>query len=159
MSDLAKECGLNKSSFYHYFESKEALMQTLLEETRSYLKQYVFSISYDESLSPTERMTKFLLKHKQKLLSKDGSCFIGNTTLETALHIPQFAEILRGIFEDFTVALQRIYSARYSNDVAYSIAQQTVMELQGAVMMGNLYKNEDILKQAYERAMRRLIAG
>jgi TetR/AcrR family transcriptional regulator, transcriptional repressor for nem operon len=159
MSDLAIACGLNKSSFYHYFESKEVLMQTILEETRGYLKQYVFSIADDDSLSPNDKLTKFLLKHKQRLLSKNGTCFIGNTTLETALHIPQFAEILRGIFEDFTLALQRIYSARYSNEVAYSIAQQTVMELQGAVMMGNLYRNEDMLKQAYERAMRRLLAG
>ena len=40
MSDLATACDLNKSTFYHYFDSKEALMKVLLEETRIYLNKY-----------------------------------------------------------------------------------------------------------------------
>jgi AcrR family transcriptional regulator len=159
MNDLAIACGLNKSTFYHYFDSKEALMKVLLEETRQYLNKYVFSIAFDDNLTESERLAKFILKHKQNLLSRNGTCFIGNTTLETAQNMPQFADILRGIFEDWTVALQRIYSARYSNDVAFKIAQQTVMELQGAVMMSNLFKDENLLKQVYERAMMRLSVG
>ena len=159
MSDLAEACGLQKGSFYHHFENKEALMKVLLEETRNYLNKYVFSIAFDDSLSETERLTKFIVKHQERLLSRNGTCFIGNTTLETAQNMPQFAEILRGIFQDWTIALQRIYSARYSSDVAFKIAQQTVMELQGAVMMSNLFKDDTILKQVYERALTRLTAG
>jgi AcrR family transcriptional regulator len=159
MSDLADACGLQKGSFYHHFESKEALMKVLLEETRNYLNKYVFSIAFDDSLSETERLNKFIMKHQERLLSRNGTCFIGNTTLETAQNMPQFAEILRGIFQDWTIALQRIYSARYSSDVAFKIAQQTVMELQGAVMMSNLFKDETLLKQVYERALTRLTTG
>jgi AcrR family transcriptional regulator len=158
MSDLAEACGLHKGSFYHHFDSKEVLMKTLLEETRRYLNQYVFSVAFDDNLTEAERLSKFLLSHEKKLLSKDGSCFIGNTTLETAQHIPQFADILRGIFEDWTMALQHIYSVRYSSDAAFKVAQQTVMDIQGAVMLSNLLKDEVLLQEAYQRAMMRLTA-
>ena len=159
MSDLAEACGLQKGSFYHHFESKEALMLVLLVETRRYLNERVFSIAFDDSLSEAERLTKFIEKHQKYLLSKNGTCFVGNTTLETGQTMPQFADILRGIFQDWTIALQRIYSARYSSDVAFKMAQQTIMELQGAVMMSNLYNDEMLLKQVYERAIMRLTVG
>ena len=159
MEDLAQACGLHKGSFYHHFSSKEALMKTILEEMRNQLNQYVFSIAFDEKIAAEKRMTKLLMLLKTHLLAQEGGCFIGNTTLETAQHIPQFADILRGIFADWTAALQKIYSVRYANDVAFSIAQQTVMEFQGAVMMRNLFKDEAILQQSYERAMQRLVAG
>lgn len=159
MDDLAQACGLHKGSFYHHYSSKEVLMKTILEETRSYLNQHVFSIAFDEKIPAEKRMSKLLMALGNRLLAQEGGCFIGNTTLETAQHIPQFADILRGIFEDWTTALQRLYSTRYAKDAAFSMAQQTVMEFQGAVMMRNLFKDETILKQSYERAMKRLSAG
>jgi AcrR family transcriptional regulator len=159
MENLAEACGLKKGSFYHHFDSKEALMKAILEGVRVHLNTRVFSIAYDENLSEQERLTKLLLSLKKSLLSREGGCFLGNTTLEVAPHVPEFAEILRGIFSDWTAAFQRLYSGRYVPDVALKIAQQTMMEFEGAVMMSNLYKDETILKQVYERAMARLVVG
>jgi AcrR family transcriptional regulator len=159
MEDLAKVCGLQKGSFYHHFNSKEALMQAILEGIRTHLNKKVFSIAFEEGLTETERLSKLLLMLKKSLLSREGGCFLGNTTLETAPHVPEFAEILRGIFSDWTAALQHLYSARYAHEAALKIAQQTMMEFEGAVMMSNLFKNETILKQVYERSMARLITG
>jgi AcrR family transcriptional regulator len=159
MENLAEACGLKKGSFYHHFDSKEALMKAILEGVRVHLNTRVFSIAYDENLSEQERLTKLLFSLKKSLLSREGGCFLGNTTLEVAPHVPEFAEILRGIFSDWTAAFQLLYSGRYVPDVALKIAQQTMMEFEGAVMMSNLYKDETILKQVYERAMARLVVG
>ncbi len=159
MEDLAKACGLQKGSFYHHFESKEALMTAILEDVRNRLSTHVFSVAFEENGTAAERLTKLLFMLKKGLLSHEGGCFLGNSTLSVAPHVPECAVILRGIFSDWTAALQHLYSARYAKDVALSIAEQTMMEFEGAVMMTNLYKNEDILKHAYERAMSRLTVG
>jgi AcrR family transcriptional regulator len=159
MENLAEACGLKKGSFYHHFESKEALMKEILEGIRHYLQTNVFSIAFEENGTEAERLSKLLLMLKIALLSREGGCFLGNTTLETAPHVPEFADVLRAIFSDWTAALQHLYSARYAPEAALSVARQTMMEFEGAVMMSNLYKDESILKQAYERAMARLTVG
>lgn len=159
MTDLATACGLQKGSFYHYFDSKEALMKAILEDIRNRLNTYVFSIAWEEEGTASERMSKLLKRLYKALLSSEGGCFIGKSTIETAPHIPEFAEILRGIFQDWTQALQHLYSARYAPDIALTVAQQTMMEFEGAVMMSNLFKDDTILKQAYERALMRLTVG
>jgi AcrR family transcriptional regulator len=159
MENLAEACGLKKGSFYHHFESKEALMKAILEGISAHLNTHVFSIAFEENGTEAERLSKLLLSLKKSLLSREGGCFLGNTTLETAPHVPEFADILRGIFSDWTAALQQLYSARYAPETAFSVARQTMMEFEGAVMMSNLYKDETMLIEAYKRAMARLTNG
>lgn len=156
MNDLATACGLQKGSFYHYFPSKEALMKEILTSIQTYLEHSVNIIAYDETLSPTERLNKLLTKFGKVLLSQEGGCFIGNTTLETAYHNPDFAEILRGIFDDWIKALHYIFKTKYPTETAFRLAQQTVMEFEGAVMLTQIYKNQQLLIDVYTRTMARL---
>ncbi len=156
MSDLAAACGLFKGSFYHHFSSKEALMKEILEMTRHDLKENVFSIAQNTQLTPTERLSKMLIKLGKTTLLPDGGCFIGNTTVQTAKQMPEFAEILRGIFDDWIGAMAQVYGTHFTPEEAHKLANQTLVELQGAVMLSNLYKNQDYLKEAFLRATARL---
>ena len=156
MNELADACSLQKGSFYHYFPSKESLMKEILESVQSYLKNDVFSIAYEDSLTPSERLNKMLMKLGQFLLSQEGGCFVGNMTLETALHVPEYAEILRGIFDDWIQAMQHLFVTKYPTDTAFRMAQQTVMEFEGAVMLTQIYKNQQLLLDVYTRTMGKL---
>ena len=131
-------------------------MKEILTYVYEYLKNRVNIIAYDESLSPNDRLNKLLTKFGKVLLSQEGGCFVGNTTLETAYHNPEFAEILRGIFDDWIQALHHIFKSKYPNDTALRLAQQTVMEFEGAVMMTQIYKNQQLLIDVYTRTMARL---
>ena len=97
-----------------------------------------------------------LIKLGKTTLLPDGGCFIGNTTVQTAKQMPEFAEILRGIFDDWIGAMAQVYSSRFTPEEARQLANQTLVELQGAVMLSNLYKNQDYLKEAFLRATARL---
>jgi AcrR family transcriptional regulator len=156
MSELAVACGLQKGSFYHYFPSKEALMTEILMGVHTYLKNRINIIAYDETLTPSERLNKMLLKYGKALLSQEGGCFVGNTTLETAYHNPEFAEILRGIFDDWIEALNHLFKTKYPTETAIRLAQQTVMEFEGAVMLTQIYKNQQLLIDVYTRTLARL---
>lgn len=156
MQDLAEACGLLKGSLYYHFPSKEMLMKDLLLSVHKYLVERVFPIANDLSLTPEERMEKLLKKMGKLLLEKEGGCLVGNTTLETVGIIPEFHEVLRAIMNDWTAALQTIFSTRKSMEQSFRLAQQTIMEFEGAVMFTKLYNEKQFLYDAFARTMMKL---
>jgi AcrR family transcriptional regulator len=156
MQDLADACGVLKGSFYYHFDSKEALMKELLQNIGRYLDKKVYTIAYDEALLPKERLDKLMLKLGKQLLSQEGGCIVGNTTLETLGLVPEFEPILKQIFDGWIKALEHIYATQKSPEAALRLARQTVAELEGAVMLSRLYPDSDLLRDAYLRALVRL---
>ena len=156
MQDLAEASGLLKGSLYYHFPSKEMLMKDLLISIHTYLTNKVFPIAEDTSLTPEERMEKLLKKMGKLLLEKEGGCLVGNTTLETVGVVPEFQSVLRAIMDDWTKALQIIYAARKSSEQSFRLAQQTIMEFEGAVMFSKLYADRQFLYDAFARTMMKL---
>ncbi len=156
MSDLAEACGLQKGSFYHYFPSKELIMAEVLISVQSYLKEKVFPIAYDESLQGKARLEKFLLKMGKAILQQDGGCIIGNTTLETSGQKVVFKPILKEIFEEWKSSLKHILALQYPDGTAGRMADQMVMEFEGAVMMSQLYDTDQILKDVFVRSLSKM---
>lgn len=153
MSDLAAQCGLQKGSFYHYFPSKEILMAEILKNVNSYLNVKVFSIAFEDQIAPKERMEKMLIKLGKVLLSQEGGCIAGNTTLETAGQNTIFKAILKNIFTDWTNAMKHIFIAVYSENTAQRLAEQAVMEFEGAVMFSLLFDSDQYLKDVFTRTL------
>jgi TetR/AcrR family transcriptional repressor of nem operon len=156
MSDLAAACSLQKGSFYHYFPSKEALMTEVLSYVQESLTHSVFSV-VKESEKPPKLQLEILLKRLGKVLLKQkGGCIIGNTTLETTANGGVFNVQLKAIFDEWTSALHGIFLSEYSDATALRLAQQTIMEFEGAVMFSQLYENDQFLKDVYVRTLSRL---
>lgn len=156
MQDLAEACGLLKGSLYYHFPSKEMLMKDLLFSIQKYMNERIFPIAQDENLTPEERMEKLLKKMGRLLLEKEGGCLIGNTTLETVGVVPEFHEVLRAIMDGWTQALQTIFKTRKSPELSFRLAQQTIMEFEGAVMFSKLYNDKQFLYDAFARTMVKL---
>ena len=156
MQDLAEACGLLKGSLYYHFPSKEMLMKDLLFSIHQYMAERIFPIAQDENLTPEERMEKLLKKMGRLLLEKEGGCLIGNTTLETVGVVPEFHEVLRAIMDGWAQALQTIFETRKSPELSFRLAQQTIMEFEGAVMFSKLYNDKQFLYDAFARTMVKL---
>jgi TetR/AcrR family transcriptional repressor of nem operon len=156
MNDLAVACGLMKGSFYHYFESKETLMEAVLLYVADAMDKKVFVCANLKELSPKQRLEKMLYRLGKSLLNNEGGCIIGNTTLETCLHIPKFRDISKRIFDNWINAQTQIYAHVHPPETARLLAQQTVMEFEGAVMMAKLYNDIQFYKDCYNRALERL---
>jgi TetR/AcrR family transcriptional repressor of nem operon len=156
MQDLAEASGLLKGSLYYHFPSKEMLMKDLLVSIHIYLANKVFPVAEDTSLTPEERMEKLLKKMGKLLLEKEGGCLIGNSILETVGVVPKFQSVLKVIMDDWTKALQTIYVTRKSSEKSFRLAQQTIMEFEGAVMFSKLYNVRQFLYEAFARTMIKL---
>jgi len=153
MSDLAKACDLQKGSFYYYFKSKDALMEEVLKYVHRYYKKRVFSIAYDKKLSATERMFK-IFKEQEPIITQDlAGCLFGNVTLETISVKTEFKAFLKEFFTDWSNAFKEIFLECYSEEEATKLAQQSVMEIEGALMFMRVYDDKELLKEACRRVI------
>ena len=155
MHDLAAACGLLKGSFYHYFSSKEALMEEVLRYSLDYFRKHIFSVARRPDLPPGERLRSMLEKSSAIILRNNQGCVFGNTVLETANVMPQFRETTQAFFTDWTDALAHLYASRYDPQTAEEQAQQTVMEVEGAIMLMKLTGNPQLLAGCRERVLKR----
>jgi TetR/AcrR family transcriptional repressor of nem operon len=154
MHDLAAACGLLKGSFYYYFSSKEALMEEVLRYSLDYFRKHIFAIARREDLPPAQRLRSMLEKSSAIILRNNQGCVFGNTVLETANVMPQFRETTQAFFTDWTAALAHIYGA-CDPDTAQEQAQQTVMEVEGAIMLMKLCNDPQLLVACRERVLKR----
>lgn len=155
MSDLAAACGLLKGSFYHYFSSKDALMLEVLEAVHKYFATRVFSIAYDETLMPRERLQKMITKQIYVAASTEGGCLMGNMAIETALVTQEFLPKMREFFEEYLRALAHLYSFKWEPTTAQKLAEQAIVEYEGAWIMVKLTQNNHFLQDVLQRALDR----
>ena len=156
IADIASACGLLKGSLYHYFPSKEALMSAVIQYAHEFFQKEVFSIAYDSSLSPQQRMEKMFKKSERALLS-DGN-IMGNIGVETARVIPEFSEHIRVFYKEWMSAVEFVFKEITNEEDAKKLAEQTVAEFEGAVMMTRIFKDSRYIKNAYDRLMSRFAA-
>jgi AcrR family transcriptional regulator len=156
MTDLANAVGLLKGSFYHYFDSKETLMKEVLSSVNIFLKESVFPIAYDPTLPVEQRMETMLKRFSKTVFSAEGGCIVGNTILETVNQYPIFKEVLQEIITGWTDALSFLYSYSHTAEQAQKLAEQSIMEYEGAIMMAKLYGQSHFYKDCYIRTMQRL---
>ncbi|MFD1141982.1 TetR/AcrR family transcriptional regulator [Larkinella insperata] len=156
MDDLARACGLLKGSFYHYFRSKEVLMKEVLQRAVDLNEKHLFSIAYDETKPPGQRLDQLLSALFNGVMRSEGGCLMGNTVLETALVTEEFKEPLRAHFNSAMNALAHIYQTHHPEDKARELAQQATAEIQGSLLLVKLFGQAQLLTDCRNRAVERL---
>lgn len=156
MSDLAKACGLLKGSFYYHFASKEELMQAVLESVHGYYTHKVFSIAYEKGKTAQQRFEQLFEKQAPIMTEDLAGCLFGNMTLETISSNPEFKQFLQTFFNDWKAAFQHIFEENHSTEVAKALADQSIIEVEGALMMMRLYDDKTIFEQACLRVAEKL---
>ena len=156
MADIADACGILKGSLYHYYSSKEALMSAVIDYAHTYFKEKIFSLAYNEELSPQERIERMFQKSEKTLLS-DGN-IMGNIGVETARIVPEFANLIKDFYMEWINAVAYIFRKITNEKDAQDLAEQTVAEFEGAVMMSRIFKDTRFMKNAYLRLKSRFAA-
>jgi AcrR family transcriptional regulator len=84
MSDLLGHAQVNSGSFYHFFESKEALLKAVLEEYLQGLRPQIVEPAYAQASDPIERIFAILAGYRARILSTDChyGCPLGRLALE-----------------------------------------------------------------------------
>jgi AcrR family transcriptional regulator len=156
MQNLAEACGLLKGSFYYYFKSKDEILLEVLAHNRKILQTRVFAVAEERDLIPEKRLEKFLIRLGNSLLQLEGGCILGNLAAEIGGLNPEVDQEIKVIFDEWITAMTSVYNAKIDQIKARRAALQTIMEFEGAVMLNKLYRDDQLLKDCFVRAMVRL---
>ena len=84
MADLLSHADANSGSFYHFFESKEALLRAVLEQYLLALRPMVVNPAFEQSEEPVERIFAILAGYRERITQTDCKygCPLGRLALE-----------------------------------------------------------------------------
>jgi TetR/AcrR family transcriptional repressor of nem operon len=84
MADLLAHAKVNSGSFYHFFDSKEALLREVLESYLVALHPMIVEPAYAATPKPIERIFAILGGYRERILMTDAQygCPLGRLALE-----------------------------------------------------------------------------
>lgn len=156
MADIASSCGILKGSLYHYFSSKEELMQKVIESIHLYFKEHIFSIAQNTDLSPNERMKELCHAAEKVFFNQKTNKLYGNMGVESAMVLEDFNPLLQDFFIDFFNALQTIFSSKYPEAQANELAERSVAEIEGSIMLSRIFNNPNYIQNTFKRLIERV---
>jgi TetR/AcrR family transcriptional regulator, transcriptional repressor for nem operon len=101
--DICASAGAPQGSFTNHFRSKEAFAKEVLDRYFANLKEYVKEALGDKSLTPRQRLKRYLDIISGVLADDKWSrgCLIGDFSLETASQSKFLRQRLEAIFQDW----------------------------------------------------------
>ncbi|MDX1908857.1 MAG: helix-turn-helix domain-containing protein [Bacteroidia bacterium] len=154
MADLAAACGVQKAHLYYYFPGgKEDLMNHVLEAVHTYFKERIMVYAWDEERSPEERLAQLSAQLYKVFVRNQGGCIMGNTTLEVA-HLdpaPVFVARVKAYFDDMLACLAHVFAQRHAPELARTKAQTAIQDIQGGIMLMQLYNDPSFFAAALQR--------
>ena len=154
IKDLAEACELKKSHFYYYFErGKPQIMEEVLQYIDGLMEKYICELAYNEKYLPKERLEKMLDRMNKFYLNGPGGCIFANTILETANATESFKPIIKATFDKWAKALKFVLISKYEDKQAEKLAFAIIQDMEGGLMMYQLYKDEQFMKIAEERSV------
>lgn len=151
MSALSKACGIQKSHFYYYFNNKEELIREVLATVHSYFNYNFFRIIENNSISISDKILKMKLLMNKLFSISGGGCIMANTALETIHLNPIYKKEIQLFFKDFILGLQQLLESNYSSEESLSIAEQMVQDIEGGILLTQIYNDTKYLNNAIKR--------
>ena len=142
MRDICAAAGAPQGSFTNHFRSKEVFAKEVLDRYFDYLKGLVAEALKDETLTPRQRLKRYLDIITGKL-ERDGwriGCLIGDLSLEASSHSKRLRDRLDAIFQEWrTPFASCIAAAQAAGEVdsqfdATELAEFLLASWEGAIL-------------------------
>lgn len=149
VAEICERAGVRKGSFYHFFDSKQALTVAALRATWAAERiRWVETLDLDPGVSGLERLMAQQVDSQRDAQRIGGSvtgCLYGNLALETGAEEPALRDCLREIFDDQTEMVRgSLITAASTGDIPReratpATARAVIAQLEGAVLFAKLY--------------------
>jgi len=153
MSDIASACNIKKPSLYHHISSREGLLVSVLEHCHKSFSENLLSIAYDQQDTVAVRLRRLAEKMQEFFIEQRGRCLIGKLVHEIADTVPVFNEYAKAFFDDWVKAVTSLLSDKFGAEDAERKARESVSQIQGALLVSQLYGELSLLDQAIQRMM------
>jgi TetR/AcrR family transcriptional regulator, lmrAB and yxaGH operons repressor len=151
VADIAGACNLSKGSIYHYIDSKKELALSVLKQQQDYYSEHLFSIAYDETLSPTERLKVFSDKVESIYHEHQGRSIMIQLALESSDVLVEFQSFFKGFFKKWLDAVKHMLPSSFSAAQLDERARSIVSEIHGAMVLSFVFADDSILQASVKR--------
>ena len=154
MAELLAHAQVNSGSFYHFFDSKEALLRAVLEQYIELLRPMVVDPAFASAGKPLERIFAILAGYRERILSTDSryGCPIGRLALEIdPENAPAHALIARnfqGWIEAVRECLVDIQQSLPAGTNVDALATFVLVTMEGGVMLSRSYRSVEPFDRA-----------
>lgn len=124
-------------------------MIQVLRYLRERYKNEVFNSDTLQNIGPYERLKHLAEKSEEIFLAESNGCFFTSIGLETVHVVDDFTTEIRLFFNDWIECLEKIFQSFMSPEEARLNAEQTVAEIEGAVMLMQIYNDPELLRRAH----------
>jgi AcrR family transcriptional regulator len=158
MAELLAHAEVNSGSFYHFFDSKEALLRAVLEQYTKLLRPMVVDPAFATTQKPLERIFAILAGYRQRILMTDCTfgCPLGRLALEVdpenAPAHKLIAQNFQGWIEAVRECLVEMKPALPRGTDTDALATFILVTMEGGVMLSRSYRSVD----PYDRAVEQL---
>jgi len=141
MADLLAHAEINSGSFYHFFESKEALLRAVLETYLGALRPMVVDPGFAHTPELVERIFAILAGYRERILQTQCTygCALGKLALEIDPENRPAHKLIAQKFESWIAAVRECIEGA-SDDLppgtdAEALATYVLAVMEGAVMI------------------------
>jgi AcrR family transcriptional regulator len=154
MAELLAHAGVNSGSFYHFFDSKEALLRAVLEGYIGLLRPMVVDPAFASVKEPVERIFAILSGYRGRILATDCryGCPLGRLALEidpenSPAHA-LIAQNFQGWIEAVRECLEAMKPAMPRETDLDSLATYVLVVMEGGVMLSRSYRSVEPFDRA-----------
>src|SRR5258708_5876156 len=108
MADLLAHADVNSGSFYHFFDSKEALLREVLEGYLHALRPMVVDPAFAQTNDPVERIFAILAGYRSRILQTDYkyACPLGRPAIQIDPANPPAHKLIAENFQGWIVPVR-----------------------------------------------------
>jgi AcrR family transcriptional regulator len=154
MADLLAHAEVNSGSFYHFFDSKEALLRAVLEQYIELLRPMVVDPAFASTPKPLERIFAILAGYRERILATDSKygCPLGRLALEIdPENSPAHTLIARnfqGWIEAIRECIVEMKSSLPAGTDTDALATFVLVTMEGGVMLSRSYRTVEPFDRA-----------
>jgi AcrR family transcriptional regulator len=147
MADLLAHAKVNSGSFYHFFDSKEALLREVLESYLVALHPMIVEPAYAAATKPIERIFAILAGYRERILMTEAQygCPLGRLALEIDPENRPAHKLIAQNFQGWIDAVRECLQAANlprGTDIE-ALATYVLATMEGGVMLSRSYGSVD----------------
>ena len=154
MSELLAHAEVNSGSFYHFFDSKEALLRAVLEGYLQLLRPMVVDPAFARVQEPVDRIFAVLAGYRERILGTECryGCPLGRLALEIDPENAPAHELIAQNFQGWIEAVRECIEAMKDSLPAETnldaLATYVLVVMEGGVMLSRSYRSVEPFDRA-----------
>ena len=153
VDDVIRKAGLSKGSFYHFFDSKEALGLAALEHYYADRVGRLAAGTYATETDPLRRAHGFL-KHASRVAADlwNTGCLLANLAADAAGSSRVISNALKKRTSDLRALLADLLSPFATPEItAADLADQFLVCIEGSIVLARIYDDPTYLRRGLEQ--------